>query len=375
MIAALEMDFMQKLLTRTGRIGLMVLAGLVFLTGSVAEAAPRQNVRGLLDRQRQAREGLNDDERARMLYQKGIEKLEAGKENSALEAFEELVEDHPRSPLAPEAHYQRGLIFSERHQFLKAHEELQAILALYPNYDAFNRVIDELFDMGQRIVDGERPHYFGLVPGFKNRETGVEILSTLVRFAPFSDNAPQALRDIAVLYEKIDEPELAIGALDRLINRYPRNVLSEDAYLHLARLYEEFVDGPAYDQAATREAIRYYEDFLILYPRSPRVPEAEAGLMEMRDILSRSKYRLGRFFYFYRNLDRAALVFLNEAITIAPDSQTAQDAERLIARIESGEDAPRTPADWLFGRYKHPRQYILERPDEAATTQGDGEAP
>lgn len=323
-------------------------------------------------------EATTDEAVAQRLFQRGMDKLEAGEVNDALERFEDVVEDHPRSSVAGEAHYQRGTIFSRRHQFEKALGEYTAILSRYPGYGGFNQVVEDLYSMGNRILEGERPRYFGVIPGFKDRRTGVDIMAAVVRYAPFSELAPQALMGMAELYEKVDSPEEAIGALDRLINNYPRSVQTADAYLRLAQLYREFVQGPEYDQAATRESIRYYEDFLILFERSPRTEEAQQGLQEMRDTLSRSKYLLGEFYWFYRNLDEAALIFLNESITIAPDSATAQEAQDLIARIESGEEPPKTPADWVFGRYQHPRQYILERPgmeDEGETDADENGAP
>ena len=56
----------------------------------------------------------------------------------------------------------------------------------------------------------------------------------------------------------------------------------------------------------------------------------------MQDLLARSRLNLGDFFYDYRSNNTAALVFYNETITIAPESEAAQEARARIADIQAG---------------------------------------
>ena len=91
-----------------------------------------------------------------------------------------------------------------------------------------------------------------------------------------------------------------------------------------------------YDQGSTRQAISYYEDFLILFPQSSYLGEVESNLATMQDLLARSRLNLGDFFYDYRSNNTAALVFYNETITIAPESEAAEEARARIADIEAG---------------------------------------
>ena len=131
-------------------------------------------------------------------------------------------------------------------------------------------------------------------------------------------------------------PENAIDALDRLINYYPQSMLASDAYYNTAQTYSSLVNGAEYDQGSTRQAISYYEDFLILFPQSSYLGEVESNLATMEDLLARSRLNLGDFFYNYRSNNTAALVFYNETITIAPESEAAEEARARIADIEAG---------------------------------------
>ncbi|MDP0497061.1 MAG: tetratricopeptide repeat protein [Verrucomicrobiota bacterium JB024] len=284
---------------------------------------------------------------------------EEGNQWSALDQYDDVVDEYPNSIFAPEALYQRAIIYTDRNQFDAATKELQKIVRKYPNYEDFNLVVQALYDIGEKVQEGAIPYYWGIFPGFYNADSSTKAYEEVVQSAPYSDYAPMALMNLAMVANDNEKPEEAIDALDRLINNYPDSFITSDAYLSLAQTYGALVQGPQYDQGATRQSISYYQDFLILYPDSPSIADAEAGLYYMQETLSGNRYDLGTFYWEYRNNPRAALIFLNEAITVAPDSPSARKARELINKIKSGEKPPMTPYDWVFGRYKEPsdRQY------------------
>jgi hypothetical protein len=53
----------------------------------------------------------------------------------------------------------------------------------------------------------------------------------------------------------------------------------------MAQTYSNLVKGAEYDQGSTRQAISYYEDFLILFPQSQYLGEVESNLDSMEDLL------------------------------------------------------------------------------------------
>ena len=114
------------------------------------------------------------------------------------------------------------------------------------------------------------------------------------------------------------------------------------------------VEGPEYDQAPTRNAISFYQDYLILFPKEAGVSKAEEGLDKMRDTYARSRLVMGDFYYYYRNNNIAASIFYNETITLAPDSPAAEEARTQLKKIKDGVLAPMTPYDWIWGRYEKP---------------------
>lgn len=273
---------------------------------------------------------------AQKLLEEGRTKFENGRIGSANSAFKKVVKKYPTSPAAAEALYLRGRVFMTKGRWVKAFKFHQEVIDKHPTFNGFDKVISAQFECATALMEGARGKIFGVIPGFKQYNEAIDQFEQIVRNAPYGDYAPLALMNIAFTAEKTDEGDIAIDALDRLINYYPQSMLAPDAYYNLAKTYANLVKGEEYDQGSTRQAISYYEDFLVLFPNSSSVGEVEANMRKMENLLASSRLTLGDFYYYHRNNNTAALVFYNEAITIAPESDAAIEAQARIQDINAG---------------------------------------
>jgi outer membrane protein assembly factor BamD len=107
------------------------------------------------------------------------------------------------------------------------------------------------------------------------------------------------------------------------------------AYLKLGDLHASLSEGPKYDQASTKEAMTYYEDYMILYPGTPTSPRPPPAWTEDEDNPRREQNLHGDFYFYKRNNYTAAKVFYNEAITAFPDSGPAKVAKRRLAELDA----------------------------------------
>ena len=270
---------------------------------------------------------------------------ERGHYGSALRSYKKVTKKFGNSIYAPEAYYRSAYIRLARHQYVKAFQAFQEIVVRYPNTSRFNQVVGEQYRIASAMLDGARNHSWILSPGFRNREASILMFEQILVNAPYSEYAPLSLMSIAKAHQIFHEPEDAIDALDRMINTYPKSLLTPDAYLRLAQAYASLVEGPNYDQTSTKEAITYFEDFMILYPGDSGIPAAEKGLAQMKQTLAESKLRIGDYYFRYRQNYKAARVFYNEAITDYPDSSVAARARTQLTKVEARLAGRQLPAE------------------------------
>jgi outer membrane protein assembly factor BamD len=280
---------------------------------------------------------------AKVLMDKARRAEEAGSNGSALSAYKTVIKKFRSSVFAPEALYRSSGVYEQRRQYSKAFKNLQRIITEHASYPRFREVLGAQYRIASALAEGKRPRYFGVIPGFKQRDKGVENYEVLIANAPYSEYAPLALMNTARVQRDLGEPDAAIDSLDRMINNYPENFLTSDAYLKLAAAHAEITQGPAYDQASTQQALTYYQDYLILYPGEADATLATKGFNDSRTMLAESKMTMGDFYFFKRDNRPAARVFYNEAITIHPDSPVSERARKLLARLDAI-DAGQAPA-------------------------------
>jgi len=277
-----------------------------------------------------------EEAQAQDLLDQAKQRYEAGRLGSAKRKLKKIIKRFPTSDAAGEALFLRGRIFMTKERWVKAFDAFQRVVDEHPDYENFDRVLGSQFDCATALMEGARGRIFGVIPGFRQYGVAAKQFGQIVQSAPYSNYAPLALMNIAIVSETRNQPEEAIDALDRLINNYPQSMLAPDAYYNMAQIYSSLVKGYEYDQGSTRQAISYYEDFLVLFPQSNYTGEVEANLEKMENLLASSRLNLGDFYYLYRNNNTAALVFYNEAITIAPESDAAEEARDRIEDIEAG---------------------------------------
>ncbi|NDV61027.1 tetratricopeptide repeat protein [Puniceicoccales bacterium CK1056] len=273
-------------------------------------------------------------EKARPIYEKALTAQREGKTGRALRAYKKVYRNYPAADFAAQSLYNSGIIYFEKKKWKKAFGMFQTILIYHPDFPQFNELIDYQFRIALATAEGESIRLLYVIP-YRALNRAVGYFEIVISNAPYSEYAPLALINVALIHQYKGQTAEAIDALDRLINNYPSSLLADDAYLSLAETFATLVQGPDYDQGATREAISYFEDFLILFSNNQDVARAEKGLADMEDVYARSKLVIGEYYFKYRRWFQAAEIFFNEAITIAPESAAAESARAYISRIQA----------------------------------------
>lgn len=279
---------------------------------------------------------------------------EVGNVGTSLSQYGRIIKRYSDTILAPEAYYQIGVIRMSRNQFNDAFKAFSAIIEKYPDYYRYGDALRQEFEIAQLLHAGERPKYFGIISGFRDYSVTVGFYKKIVDNAPYSELAPLALLHIGQLAISKNKIVDAIEAFERMIDEYPYSEYTPEAYFQLGEIYAKLIKSPLYDQGATRTAMHFYEDFLILYPEHVRAQEAQAGYDAMKIRLAESKMLVGDFYFNARNNKRAAVMMYRRAAKLLPNSDIADASRDKIEFIRAGNLPKKTPVDFLFGRYQCP---------------------
>ena len=278
----------------------------------------------------------SEETEADELLKRGKYKVDSGNSGEAGKLFKKIAKNYPTTKAAGEALYLRSRIMMEKKRWIQAFQLLQQIIDKHQNYPNFDQVTAAQFECATNLMEGVRRKLFRVIPTFKTYNKSITFFEMIVENGPYSDYAPLSLMNIALVAEKMKDSKVTIDALDRIISYYPQSILAPDAYHKLAKTYATLGQSHEYDQGATQQGISYCEDFLALFPENENVGEVESNLKKMENTLAKSRVEVGDFYYLHRNNNTAALAFYNEAITMAPESESAAEAKKRIADIDAG---------------------------------------
>jgi outer membrane protein assembly factor BamD len=116
-----------------------------------------------------------------------------------------------------------------------------------------------------------------------------------------------------------------------LATDYPNSVFSEEADFMAGFCYYKLSPKPSLDQEGTVNAITAFQLFMIKYPSSPRVKEAQAYIEEMRNKLVEKSFLNAKLYY---NLGdyKASIIALKNSLNEFPDTKYREELLFLILK-------------------------------------------
>ena len=143
-----------------------------------------------------------------------------------------------------------------------------------------NLSASELFALGKDHYDRE-----------KYRQA-IEYFQAAVYEHPGASIVDTAQYYLALAYFSNEEYALAQVEFNRLVNYYPSSVYIVNAqFLKSVCMFEGTPGHFGLDQTSVRDAVRQFEDFLIDYPESEMVPEAQAYLAKAHSRLAKKDFQ------------------------------------------------------------------------------------
>jgi outer membrane protein assembly factor BamD len=244
-----------------------------------------------------------------------------------------VVRRFPRADIAPTAEFNSGRMYQHQGKLDAAFNEYQGLVEKYPRSSEFEPALEAEYNIAKAYLDGKRVDVYG-VPTLPSMPKAQEMFRKIVTNAPFSKMAPLAQYGIGQALEKQGSIVSAVNAYQQVVDRYPNNDVAADAMYQIGYVYFQASRETGYDQTAAVRSQEAFEDFLVRYPNSSKVAQAQDNLKALQGRKSSDSYNIARFYDKQKNY-KAAYVYYNEVLQQQPDSQDAQRAKDRMDQIRS----------------------------------------
>jgi len=271
---------------------------------------------------------------------------ESGSSNSALTYYRRFIKNHPASPLAATAQFRVGEILESQGNLTKAFDAYQTLVTRYPDTKNFETAVSRQVLIANTYLGGKRLSVLG-IPIIPGAERAQSMFEAILKNAPYSKHAAVAQFNLGLSFEKQGKIREAQNAYQGVMDRHPNSSVSDDALYQIGYIYMRIgLSGRSEDLSALVLAKETFEDFLIQYPNSEKVAQAQdnlkvIGTNEAGDLLSIAKY-YDRF----KNY-KAAAIYYNDVVRRQPGTPEAEvaSARLQVLRGDLGEDALRVGSD------------------------------
>ena len=274
--------------------------------------------------------------KANKLLSSGEKHASKGQENRAQNFYKKILKKYHKTEAAEAVALKRGQYLFEKDRWVDAFTALTVLTINHPSSPKLEAAIELQYQCADSLMRFVPRKTLGIFKSDPLNAKAIPLFLSFANFYPYEDRTPQALLSVADIAQTNGQDEVAIVALKKIINDYSESALTPDAYFKIAHIYADFIKGPEYDLEFTREAIRYCEDYIALFSTSSGIGSIKALHERMLNTLATNRLYMADYYYFNRRDNVAALIFYNEAITLAPNSQAASEAKNRLDAIERG---------------------------------------
>jgi len=250
-----------------------------------------------------------------------------------------VVRRFPRSDIAPSALFKSGQMLEKDGKLQRAFYEYQSLVQKYPRSPDFEAALQAEYNIGKAYLDGKRIDVYG-VPTLPSMAKAQEMFQKIVTNAPYSRIAPLAQYGIGQALEKSGSVTATVNAYQQVVDRYPNSDVAPNAMYQIGYVYFQASRVTGYDQTAAVRAQEAFEDFLLRYPNSEKVPQAQDNLKMLQSRKMENSYTIAKYYDKQKNY-KAAYVYYNEVIQQQPNSPEAEKAKQRMDQIRTkvGEEA------------------------------------
>lgn len=247
-----------------------------------------------------------------------FEFYEAGNYTKAIQEWKRLIKRFPLSELTSEAQYHIGLALQAKKDYYEAFLAYQAVLDNYPQTGRIKDIVGKEYEIANLLM-------------FSAKNRAVEIYVKIVENAPYGEYADLALYKIGAYYQESGRYQEALAEFKKIEDDHPNSQLLDDARFARAVCLSKVSLDADYDQELTDEAIKEFEDFIIDYPLSNMMKEAQKILAQLNERKAEQAFKIARFYERQGSIDSAVIYYREVRDKYGDTPWGPKAAERIMA--------------------------------------------
>ena len=266
-----------------------------------------------------------------------------GKYGQALDETVKFRNFYGDSEYADENQLLRGDIRAAQGDYVKAAQEYQAVITLFPGTEYYDDVIAKEYEIGDALYERgveryaktadrrwyEPWEYFPPVRPKKPLRQATEVYGTVIDNQPFTPEAAEAQYKLGRCQFAQENYVEAAFEYQRVLEDYRGSEWLDEAAYDLAKCYELGSHPPPYDQSPTQLAINAIDDYTLTYPTADGVEELLAVRAEMEEKIAEQWFQTVRF-YQSRSEFQSAQIYAQGILREYPNTQAAEKTRRWL---------------------------------------------
>lgn len=277
-------------------------------------------------------------ENAQKQFDFAVQFYEKGNYQRARDEFKRLLKRYPDSVYAYKGQFYLGKAYEGLDKPYLAFQTYKDCIANYPYGEELENIAEREYKIGEFFLQQEVPKVLGLELSLP-QEKAIEIFKEIKEQAPYTEWGALSQYKLAVCYQKLKKYKEAIAEFNRFISRYPEHpkVAGGDADYQIALSYFENILNADYDQQRTAKALKQFEDFIINYPKSKRIREAEKRIASLKERVAEGLF-ISASFYGQQGHIESARTYYQEIIDKYGGTSWAEKAREELGKINQMSD-------------------------------------
>lgn len=276
---------------------------------------------------------------------KGEDLENSGEKKKALGAYKQVVRQWPNAGAALNAQIRVAELNLALGDPEKAFDAYGKYISTYPTGQEFEKAVEGQYNIAVSFLEGQRRKVFG-VKTFSSMQRAQEMFGQILKNAPYSRWAALSQYNVGRSLEKQTKFDEAVAAYQATVDRYPADEIAADAQYQIGYINFSLARNGSNDQAARNKAREAYEDFILRFPKSEKVAQAEANIKLLGEVDVKKTLGVAEFYEKTRNY-KAAAIYYDEVIRSAPNSDEAKTAQKRLDNLRTtvGEEKLRAGSD------------------------------